>query len=459
MTLSHFNDYFRCPEHFSRFDLERCDGRAPGFFRFGPDAICYGATASGHVSARLSDALFDALPHVGAQGGAVRLPFDAGSAIDGLRFERYAARDESYRHLENSRWRSAYYLFRGTLPRVLRQLIHRTYFRGWEKIAFPKWPVDFSVESIFERLAAASLKARGAEEMPFIWFWPEGAPYCALMTHDVEMRVGRDFCAQLMDIDDRFGVKSAFQVIPEERYEVTPAWLAEFRRRGFEVNVHDLNHDGRLFASHETFLQRAGAINRYGREFGARGFRSGALYRNQEWYGALDFSYDMSVPCTGRLEVQRGGCCTTMPYFVGKVLEIPLTTTQDYALFNVLNDYSTRLWQEQLEAIADRHGLASFIAHPDYLLEARARRTYESLLEILAAKRAADHCWVALPGEVDRWWRDRHASRLVQQGGEWSIEGPARERGRVAFACLQDGEIRYTFESCARKPAGEPQTK
>ena len=66
------------------------------------------------------------------------------------------------------------------------------------------------------------------------------------------------------------------------------------------------------------------------------------MYREQGWFDAFEFSYDMSVPNAAHLEPQRGGCCTVMPYFVGDILELPLTTAQDYTLFHILNDYSTR---------------------------------------------------------------------------------------------------------------------
>ena len=62
------------------------------------------------------------------------------------------------------------------------------------------------------------------------------------------------------------------------------------------------------------------------------------MYREQQWFDAFEFSYDMSVPNVAHLEPQRGGCCTVMPYFVGDILELPLTTTQDYSLFHILGD-------------------------------------------------------------------------------------------------------------------------
>ena len=93
------------------------------------------------------------------------------------------------------------------------------------------------------------------------------------------------------------------------------------------MNLHDLNHDGQLFADKaDVPAQRAQRINEYAREFGCDGFRSGAMYREQDWFDAFEFSYDMSVPNAAHLEPQRGGCCTVMPYFVGNILELPLTT-------------------------------------------------------------------------------------------------------------------------------------
>ena len=67
----------------------------------------------------------------------------------------------------------------------------------------------------------------------------------------------------------------------------------------------------------------------------------------------------------------------SFPYFVGKILELPLTTRQDYSLFHILNDYSIDLWKKQLDLIRKRNGLMSFITHPDYLIEPRARNVYE----------------------------------------------------------------------------------
>src|SRR5271166_6454269 len=116
-----------------------------------------------------------------------------------------------------------------------------------------------------------------------------------MMTHDIETVVGRDACSELMDLDDSFGIKACFEIIPEERYEITADFLDTIRRRGFEIGVHDLKHDGGLFDRHDEFLRRASKINQYAKQYGARTFRSAVLYRQPDWLDALQFSTDMSI--------------------------------------------------------------------------------------------------------------------------------------------------------------------
>jgi hypothetical protein len=316
--------------------------------------------------------------------------------------------------------------------------------------------VDFTVDTIHEELLRLSMKAGGVQRVPFIWFWPGGASNCLIMTHDVETAAGRDFTGQLIDLDQSYGMKASFQVIPEKRYDVSDEYVRQIRSRGFEFNIHDLNHDGQLYQDRKVFFQRARKINEYARKFKARGFRAGVMYRNQDWYDAYEFFYDMSVPNVAHLEPQRGGCCTVFPYFVGKILEIPLTTCEDYSLFKILDDYSIDLWKKQLDLIRKRNGLMSFITHPDYLIDPNARRVYESLLKHLQEMVARERIWAALPGEVDHWWRTRSEMKLVQKGGHWEIEGPESDRARIAFAVLSDDGLTYQFADCAAEASVRP---
>ena len=318
--------------------------------------------------------------------------------------------------------------------------------RGWKSAPFPRWPVDQTVDRLFDRIMACVIRAHPGERIPFIWFWPDGYSACATMTHDVETAVGRDFCGTLMDLDDAFGIKSSFQLIPEVRYEVSDQFLHTIRERGFEINVHDFNHDGDLFRDREEFLRRVARINDYGRKFHSAGYRSAVLYRNLDWYEFFDCSYDMSVPNVGHLDPQHGGCCTTKPYFIGKILEIPVVATQDYTLFNILGQCSMDLWEEQIKLVRDQNGLISFIVHPDYLLDKPARDLYSTLLARLAELRRQSAMWIPLPRELNDWWRSRNEMRLVKEGSAWEIEGPEKRRARIAYASLDGDRVIYTFD-------------
>ena len=85
----------------------------------------------------------------------------------------------------------------------------------------------------------------------------------------------------------------------------------------------------------------------------------------------------------------------------------------------------------------------SFIAHPDYLIDSRARQVYESLLTYLQQMVQREKIWMALPGEINKWWRARNEMRLVQKDGKWTIEGPESDHAQIAFAVLEGGQLRY----------------
>jgi hypothetical protein len=438
-------EYFGCPGELAPVIAQADLSTEAGYFAFG-DAVGYGRHRGRGPVANAAAALPDLTGDAQLTDCGVALPFDVDEVVYNLRHERYAQNGVHRvdRITGGLAARNAYYFLRPVLPVAVRKHLQKIRLSGWRKIAFPRWPVDVSVDTIMRRTLRLVLQRGKLDRVPFVWFWPDGAASCAILTHDVEDNAGRDFCAALMDIDDEFGLKSSFQIVPEIRYEQSRALCATIRGRGFEVNVHDLNHDGHLFHSREKFLDRVDQINEYGRAFGSRGFRAAAMYREQTWFDRLQFSYDMSVPNVAHLEPQRGGCCTVMPYFIGNLVELPLTTIQDYSLFHILDDYSMAIWRAQLDLIRRHNGLITLLTHPDYLIEPRARSVYRQLLEHVARLRADRQVWFALPGEVDTWWRSRRDMTLVRSGGSWRVEGPDSERARVAYARL-DGE-RLIFE-------------
>jgi len=437
--------YYRCPESYVQLNLRGSLSERSGYFDFGAGTTCYGRCAGKAPSDSTTEALQDMLSDALIDGGAVHLPFDLKEIVDNLRCELYTQGVDSA--AEGRMVARVYYLVRPLLPVSIRKHLQRWRLRDWKRLPFPHWPVDRTVDQMFEQTMRLSLQAQRVDQIPFVWFWPEGATSCAIMTHDVESSLGVGLCPSLMDMEDAFGIKGSFQIIPEQRYEVTDVFLDSIRQRGFEVVVHDLNHDGQLFRDKDEFLRRTKKINFYKERFGASGFRAAVLYRKQLWFDALDFSYDMSVPNVAHLDPQRGGCCTVMPYFVGKILELPVTTTQDYTLFNILNDYSIDLWKKQINLIMEKHGLISVIVHPDYVSGSRERAVFEALLAHLADLRREKGIWIATPGEVDRWWRQRAEMKLVQDDLGWHVEGPGSERARVAYASQDDGRLSYTCSS------------
>lgn len=442
MSSHVLNDRYRLSEGI--FDIvfnERLSSDT-GFFRFGCEDICYGRSSSGIRARRPDSCNYDASRDVTVDNKTLCLPFDLKEIIENLCVERYTKSSGmmgSFMRL----CRRLYYYLRPLTNLAIRKHVQRLYARNWKNSSFPHWPVDTTVENLLETILLLAMKAKGVEEVPFVWFWPQGASACLTMTHDVETRAGLGFCESLMNVDDSYGMKSAFGIVPEERYEVSPAFLESIRHRGFEVAIQDLNHDGRLYDHREEFLRRAKIINRYGREFGAKGFRAGVLYRRPEWYEALEFDFDMSFPNVAPMDPQHGGCCTVMPFFIGNMLELPLTTTQDYTLFHVLNNRSIDLWKSQIDLVLGKNGLLSFIVHPDYLLEPETLGAYKNLLGHLRELREKSSIWCALPSEISAWWRVRSKMSLVKAGSSWRIAGDGAERAVLAYAKHAGGKLVY----------------
>lgn len=374
------------------------------------------------------------------QACATQLVRTAEEAIQGLRSERYAR--DSDCNILRSRAAAIYYFFRPLLPIAVRKYVQRMYLSGWTKLAIPRWPVDTTVEDVLGQLLLGMVRSSmTTKRIPFIWFWPDGASSCAIMTHDVETQTGLNHCSALMDIDAAFGMPAAYEIVPEDRYHVSASLIDEIKRRGCEVNVQDLNHDGFLFKNEREFRRRAAKINEYADKFGARGFRSAALYRNHEWLTALRVEYDMSVPNVAHLEPQRGGCCTVLPYFIDHLVELPVTTTQDYSLFHILNHYSLDLWKQQIDLIRQKNGFISFITHPDYLTSEAAKSVYRGLLRYLTNLRNDERLWITTPGEVNDWWRQRAQLRIVEDGVGWRIVGPGSGRARIGYAEQHMGQL------------------
>jgi hypothetical protein len=203
-------DRYRCPETFLNIKLQDVTASDSGFFRFGSNATCYGHSATGYRSPRVGPALYDVSQDVRIRKSEICLPFDPTEVIENFQFERYAVRESWIRTVA----KSSYYRVRPSLPRSIREGIQKFHLSGWRALPFPQWPIDLSVENLCEELLLLSLRASGVDRIPFIWFWPKACIGSVMMTHDVEAAAGRDACRDLMDIDDLYGIRASFNVVP-----------------------------------------------------------------------------------------------------------------------------------------------------------------------------------------------------------------------------------------------------
>lgn len=301
-----------------------------------------------------------------------------------------------------------YYAFRPLLPQAIRFGIRRPFAIWKRKSITSMWPIQ-----------------PGSDKLPDNWTgWPDGKRFAFLLTHDVESQRGLDRVIQLAELEMEFGFRSKFNFIPEGPYAVTRELRDWLTSRGFEVGVHDLHHDGRLYSSYPGFLRRAERINQYLKDWNATGFRSAFMLHRLDWLHALNISYDCSTFDTDPFEPQPDGCQTIFPFWVPRFsnqnsggsgyVELPYTLPQDSTLFLLLREKTVDIWKNKLDWIAANGGMALVNIHPDYIdfgdggvksTQYPVSRIRE-LLEYVS-RHYADTFWGALPKCVAQWYRQR----------------------------------------------------
>jgi hypothetical protein len=317
-----------------------------------------------------------------------------------------------------SRAKQAYYQIRPFVPRGLLASVRRRVLHTPSRRGRLEWPIeDRYVRFMHQVLHVATLAssaapgqaANGSAPRPQpLGHWPNGAQFAFVLTHDVERAEGQAFVRELADLDERYGFRSAFNFVAED-YPVDLSLLAELRARGFEVGVHGLKHDGKLFDSWAGFVRRAERINHYTRVFQAAGFRSPSMHRNPAWMQVLDIEYDSSSFDTDPFEPQPGGTMSIWPFFCGRFVELPYTLPQDHTLLVIFGERTPQVWVDKVDFIARWGGMALLNTHPDYQRLSTYRGVYEEFLQHMRdrMRQAAPAFWHALPRAVARWWLTR----------------------------------------------------
>ena len=282
------------------------------------------------------------------------------------------------------------------------------------KIAFRKrkqcskvWPID-----------------EKASRPPDRWSgWPEEKQFALVLTHDVDTARGQSRCYQLLEKEEQLGFRSSFNFVPE-RYDVSPELRDHLIKRGFEVGVHGLNHDGKLFQSRKIFQERAHKINKYLREWNAVGFRSPAMHHTLAWIHDLDIEYDLSTFDTDPFEPQSDGVKSIFPFWVEgnsnhkRYLELPYTLPQDFTLFVLMKEKNIDIWKQKVDWIVEQQGMALINTHPDYMnfggakpaLEEYPVQYYEQLLQYIKTKYKGKY-WHILPKGMSRFWSNNLGNR------------------------------------------------
>src|SRR5437870_9112974 len=253
-----------------------------------------------------------------------------------------------------------YYGLKPFVPRFIRLGIRRWFaIRKREKVK-DIWPI---------------MPASG--RVPDNWLgWPDDKQFALVLTHDVEGKDGLGKCRELMRLEQEFGFRSSFNFIPEGNYKVPSELRDELARNGFEVGIHDLKHDGRLFLSRREFGRKATRINRYLRNWNAAGFRSGFMLHKLDWLHELNIQYDASTFDTDPFEPQPEGRHTIFPFWVPApaarasrtgYVELPYTLPQDSTVFLLLRESTIDVWRTKLDWVAQHGGMALVNVHPDYL--------------------------------------------------------------------------------------------
>ncbi len=302
--------------------------------------------------------------------------------------------------------RRVYYQLKPFIPRILIRLLRQMYNRARGREFLLNWPIEKRFVQFQWEIIRQGLIISGQNEINFRYFWPEGKNFAFVLTHDVEGAEGQRLIPVLADMEESLGFRSLFNFVPE-RYPLDQGLIKDLRQRGFEIGIHGLKHDGKLFDSYNRFSERATKINRYLRdlkEYRPTGFRSPLTLRNPTWMQILEMDYDLSFFDTDPYEPMPGGTMSIWPFTIGRFLELPYTLPQDYTLFGLFGKTSPRIWLEKIDFLEKYNGMALVIVHPDYSSKGSPKQIYELFLKKVKERGGY---WHALPGEVASWWKKR----------------------------------------------------
>jgi glycosyltransferase involved in cell wall biosynthesis len=310
--------------------------------------------------------------------------------------------------------RRIYYRLKPYLPWSVRMAARRFLAQIQRRLYSDTWPINPTAGS-----------------PPVGWpGWPEGKQFAFVITHDVEGTIGLAKTLQLAALEKQLGFRSSFNFIPEGEYQSAPGLHAELADQGFEVGVHDLRHDGKIYWRRDNFSETARAINGYLKDWKAAGFRAGFMLHDRDCLNSLEIEYDASTFDTDPFEPQPEGVHTIFPYWVsrpqgGGYVELPYTLAQDSTMYLVLLEKNSDLWKRKLAWIVKQGGMALVNVHPDYLAFSKKDQQpasypseiYQEFLQHVGQTYRGQY-WNPLPRELASWYRENCLASPTKSKGE-----------------------------------------
>lgn len=306
-----------------------------------------------------------------------------------------------------------YYYLKPYIPRRMQIFFRRLSIRNKLPHVKDLWPINWTVPY----------------SVPLAWKgWPQDKRFAFVLTHDVETQKGHDRCRQLMQIEKKLGFRSSYNFVPK-RYRVSKQLREHLTSEGFEVGVHDYNHDGKLYKSKEVFDYRAEAINHYLKEWNVVGFRSGSMLSKLDWIHSINILYDMSTFDTDPFEPQPVGINTVFPLWISRnggsdtgYVELPYTIAQDFTLFVLMRERSISIWKKKIAWIVKQGGMVLVNTHPDYICFEGKRMSfdeysierYEELLRYITQEYKNEY-WHGLPRDIASFWMQNYVTGAQSQ--------------------------------------------
>lgn len=193
--------------------------------------------------------------------------------------------------------------------------------------------------------------------------WQGGKKAGLCITHDVDYLEDFNNIDYIIDLEQKFGLKSSFNFLTCWNYKIEKQLLTRLLHTGFEIGLHGYTHD--IAFGYRSKEKITTAIKKAMDELGVEvvGFRAPILAISRKVLEVLEelkFKYDSSI--LGN----KAGICFPYQYPGLNICELPLTLQDDF-LFrdkNLTQDEGFEFISKMIEDIIEVNGLVVLNLHP-----------------------------------------------------------------------------------------------